>query len=124
MLAKVSQTSNKRKYISKSTDIDKIYNNYNNGKDYIIIRDTETMKKSKIIQEPKLSRIDNKPNNLISDEELIKMSIEQKNNKLKSIKNSIIINPEARLLTIDKTIRKHPVQTNLDHLVNFNYKNE
>lgn len=76
MLAKVSQTSNKRKYISKSTDIDKIYNNYNNGKDYIIIRDTETMKKSKIIQEPKLSRIDNKPNNLISDEELIKMSIE------------------------------------------------
>lgn len=48
MLAKISQTGNRRKQITKSTEIDKIYNNYNNGKDYIVIRDTEAMKKSKI----------------------------------------------------------------------------
>jgi hypothetical protein len=33
------------------------------------------------------------------------------------LKNSIIINPEARLMTIDKTARKHPVQSSLLNLL-------
>lgn len=48
MLAKVSQTANRRKLFSKSTEINKIYMNYNNGHDYIIVKDSEAMKKSKI----------------------------------------------------------------------------
>lgn len=40
MLAKVGQSTNRRRSLTKSTDIDKIYNNFNNGKDYIVVRDT------------------------------------------------------------------------------------
>jgi hypothetical protein len=49
MLAKVGQTANRKRIIAKSTDIGKIYNNYNNGRDYIVIKDSETMKKSVVL---------------------------------------------------------------------------
>ena len=49
MLSKVGQAANRRRKIIKSTDISKIYMNYNNGSDYLIVQDTETMKKSKIL---------------------------------------------------------------------------
>ena len=49
--------------------------NYNKGRDYIMIRDSETMKKSKIIHDfPHVKSIANE-------------------NKLKSLKNDILINP-------------------------------
>lgn len=48
MLAKANQTGNRKRIIAKSTDIDKIYKNYNNGRDYIVIKDSETMKKSRV----------------------------------------------------------------------------
>ena len=63
MLAKVSQTANRKRTITKSTDVSKIYMNYNHGQHYLLIKDSETMKKSKILHEPPLSK-----NNKINDE--------------------------------------------------------
>lgn len=51
MLAKYNQKGSK-KTITKSTDIHKVYMNYNNGKDYIMVQDTEIMKKSKVMLDP------------------------------------------------------------------------
>ena len=49
--------------------------NYNKGQDYIMVKDSETMKKSKIIHDfPTVKSIANE-------------------SKLKSLKNDIIINP-------------------------------
>ena len=45
MLAKISQSSNKYRKISKSTDLHKIYSNINKGKDYIVINDSDTLKR-------------------------------------------------------------------------------
>ena len=75
MLAQINQKSNSRRYLTKSTDIHKIYMNYNKGQDYIMVKDSETMKKSKIIHDfPTVKSIANE-------------------SKLKSLKNDIIINP-------------------------------
>ena len=51
MLAKVGQKASKRT-ITKSTDIHKIYMNYNNGNDYIMVKDGDPIEKSRIIPDP------------------------------------------------------------------------
>lgn len=107
MLAKVSQTGSKKRTISKSTDISKIYMNYNHGKHYILIKDPETMKKSKVIQEPPLSK------NIHLNEDLS----ESANSRVQGLKNSILINPETKMPTIDRTVLKHPVKSNLLNLL-------
>lgn len=40
MLSKVGQAANRRRKIIKSTDIGKLYMNYNRGNDYLIIEDS------------------------------------------------------------------------------------
>ena len=57
MLSKISQ-SRTRRTIEKSTNINRIYNNYNHGRDYIMIKDTDGMKKSRIT--PDLTRKESK----------------------------------------------------------------
>lgn len=52
MLAKVSQTANKYRRISKSTDFHKIYANFNHGNDYIVIKDAEMGRKSRVVADP------------------------------------------------------------------------
>ena len=48
MKAKANQKLGKRS-ISKSTDLHKIYLNYNNGNDYIMIKDNEAATRSRIV---------------------------------------------------------------------------
>ena len=52
MLAKVSQNANKYRRVSKSTDLHKIYANFNHGNDYIVIKDSLMPAKSKVIADP------------------------------------------------------------------------
>lgn len=90
MLAKVNQKSNSRSYLTKSTDIHKIYMNYNNGNDYIMLKDSEIMKKSKVVYDPP---------------------------HLQSLKKDIVINPETQpVFSVDKTVKKYPVRSNLNLL--------
>lgn len=51
MLAKYNQKASYKK-ITKSTDIHKVYMNYNQGKDYIMVNDTEMIKKSRVVEDP------------------------------------------------------------------------
>ncbi len=51
MLAKYGQKGSKKMF-TKSTDIHKVYMNYNHGNDYIMVKDTEMMKKSKVLPDP------------------------------------------------------------------------
>lgn len=51
MLAKYNQKGSYKKF-TKSTDIHKVYMNYNKGKDYIMVNDTEMIKKSRVVEDP------------------------------------------------------------------------
>ena len=51
-LAKLSQKTNKYRKISKSSSVHKIYSNLNHGHDYIVMKDSEINRKSRVVADP------------------------------------------------------------------------